>query len=57
MATDSNPLAKSGARFSLTSGWGNLLGRFFALIIVFVFFALMVEDGKFYTIRNLENIR
>ena len=42
--------------FSLTSGWGNILGRFLALIVVFAFFALMVEDGKFYTLRNLENI-
>ncbi len=52
--TTSEP--KAGAKFSLTSGWGNLLGRFFALIIVFTFFALMVENGKFYTGRNLENI-
>lgn len=43
-------------KFSLTSGWGNILGRFFALIIVFTFFAFMVDDGKFYTLRNLENI-
>jgi ribose transport system permease protein/erythritol transport system permease protein len=34
----------------------NLLGRFLALIIVFAFFAFMVQDGKFYTLRNLENI-
>jgi len=46
----------SAARFSLGSGWGNILGRFLALIIVFAFFAVMVEDGKFYTLRNLENI-
>jgi ribose/xylose/arabinose/galactoside ABC-type transport system permease subunit len=44
------------SKFSLASGWGNILGRFFALIIVFAFFAVMVEDGKFYTLRNLENI-
>jgi ribose/xylose/arabinose/galactoside ABC-type transport system permease subunit len=50
--TSSNPVA----RFSLSSGWGNILGRFLALIIVFAFFAFMVEDGKFYTLRNLENI-
>ena len=43
-------------KFSLTSGWGNILGRFLALIVVFAFFAVMVEDGKFYTLRNLENI-
>ena len=45
-----------GPKFSLTSGWGNILGRFLALIIVFAFFAIMVEGGKFYTPRNLENI-
>lgn len=44
------------AKFSLSSGWGNILGRFLALIVVFAFFAVMVEDGKFYTLRNLENI-
>ena len=38
------------------SGWMNTLGRFLALIIVFAFFAVLVEDGKFYTPRNLENI-
>jgi ribose transport system permease protein/erythritol transport system permease protein len=36
--------------------WGNVLGRFLALIIIFAFFSLMVEGGKFYTLRNLENI-
>ncbi len=48
--------SSAGSRFSLSSGWGNILGRFFALIIVFAFFAFMVDDGKFYTLRNLENI-
>lgn len=48
--------AKAGGKFSLASGWGNILGRFFALIIVFAFFAFMVDDGKFCTLRNLENI-
>jgi len=38
------------------SGWINTFGRFLALIIVFAFFAILVEDGKFYTPRNLENI-
>ena len=38
------------------SGWFNTLGRFFALMLVFLFFAVMVEEGKFYTLRNLENI-
>ncbi len=36
--------------------WMNTLGRFVALVVVFAFFALMVQDGKFYTPRNLENI-
>ena len=48
--------ATKPAKFSLSSGWGNILGRFLALIVVFAFFAFMVEDGKFYTLRNLENI-
>jgi erythritol transport system permease protein len=34
----------------------NTLGRFLALIVVFAFFALLVEGGKFYSPRNLENI-
>ena len=34
----------------------NTLGRFGALLLVFAFFAWAVEDGKFYTSRNLENI-
>lgn len=38
------------------SSWVNTLGRFLALIVVFSFFAALVEDGKFYTARNLENI-
>lgn len=38
------------------SGWFNTLGRFLALAVVFLFFAWMVEEGKFYTLRNLENI-
>jgi ribose transport system permease protein/erythritol transport system permease protein len=44
------------SKFSLASGWGNILGRFLALVIVFAFFAFMVDDGKFYTLRNLENL-
>lgn len=36
--------------------WVNTLGRFLALLVVFLFFAILVEDGKFYTARNLENI-
>lgn len=38
------------------AGWVNTFGRFAALLMVFAFFAVMVEDGKFYTTRNLENI-
>ncbi len=38
------------------SGWFDTCGRFVALILVFLFFAVLVEDGKFYTPRNLENI-
>ncbi len=49
--------ADSSGRFSfLQSRWFNTLGRFLALFAVFLFFAVMVEDGKFYTARNLENI-
>lgn len=36
--------------------WMNTLWRFVALIAVFTFFAVMVENGKFYTPRNLESI-
>jgi ribose/xylose/arabinose/galactoside ABC-type transport system permease subunit len=36
--------------------WMNMLGRFLALLVVFAFFAVLVEDGRFYTPRNLENI-
>jgi erythritol transport system permease protein len=38
------------------SSWANTLGRFLALVVVFLFFAFMVKDGKFYSPRNLENI-
>jgi len=48
---------ESGAKTPwLNPKWANLLGRFLALVIVFAFFALLVQNGKFYTIRNLENI-
>ena len=36
--------------------WFNTIGRFLALLGVFLFFALMVEGGRFYSLRNLENI-
>jgi len=54
--TDTTETKTGSVEFSLTSGWGNILGRFLALIVVFAFFAVLVEDGKFYTLRNLENI-
>ena len=38
------------------SPWFNTLSRFLALFVVFLFFAVLVEEGKFYTPRNLENI-
>jgi len=38
------------------SSWVNTAGRFVALLVVFLFFAVLVEDGKFYSARNLENI-
>ena len=40
----------------MKSKWADILGRFMALVVVFVFFAALVEGGKFYTLRNLENI-
>ena len=42
--------------FAFQMGWVNVLSRFGALLVVFAFFAYMVEDGRFYTLRNLENI-
>jgi erythritol transport system permease protein len=46
-----------GAGFSVGQpAWLNVLGRFLALLVVFLFFALLIEGGKFYTLRNLENI-
>ena len=38
------------------SEWFNTLGRFLALVVVFLFFAVVVEEGKFYKLRNLESI-
>jgi ribose transport system permease protein/erythritol transport system permease protein len=38
------------------AGWFNSIGRFLVLIVVFAFFAVAVENGKFYTPRNLESI-
>ena len=38
------------------SRWLNSLGRFLAILVVYLFFALAVEDGKFYSPRVLESI-
>jgi ribose transport system permease protein/erythritol transport system permease protein len=38
------------------SAWASLCGRFLALAAVFLFFAALVDGGKFYSLRNLENI-
>jgi ribose transport system permease protein/erythritol transport system permease protein len=38
------------------AGWVNAVGRFVVLLLIFAFFALAVEGGKFYTPRNLESI-
>jgi ribose transport system permease protein/erythritol transport system permease protein len=54
--TDNLEPKPSGLKFSLASGWGNLLGRFLALIVVFAFFAFLIPEGKFYAARNLETI-
>ena len=51
-----NPTAGDEKASIWQASWVNTLGRFVALIVVFSFFAAMVEDGKFYTLRNLENI-
>jgi erythritol transport system permease protein len=50
------PSAKSARLPLWQTAWFNTLGRFFALLAVFVFFAVLVPDGKFYSPRNLENI-
>ena len=38
------------------AAWFNTLGRFLALVLVFAFFAVQIDNGAFYTPRNLENI-
>ena len=51
------PSLESSARASIwQSPWFNTLSRFLALVMVFLFFAILVKEGKFYTARNLENI-
>jgi ribose transport system permease protein/erythritol transport system permease protein len=38
------------------SAWVQLLGRFVALLAVFILFSVLIGEGRFYTLRNLENI-
>jgi ribose transport system permease protein/erythritol transport system permease protein len=38
------------------AAWVQLLGRFLALLAVFILFSVLVGEGRFYTLRNLENI-
>ncbi len=53
----SNLSSPPASRFPLLpKAWINSAARFLALVAVFLFFAILVEDGKFYTLRNLENI-
>ena len=54
---DRIPAPEPGLRASLWQSRGvNTLGRFLALFLVFVFFAVMVEDNRFTSARNFENI-
>lgn len=46
----------NGASSFWRSSWVDVGGRFLALAIVFLLFAVMVEEGKFYSGRNLESI-
>jgi len=56
-ATPKNAARSDAPRPSIwQSGWVNSVGRFVVLAVVFGFFAMGVEDGKFYTPRNLESI-
>ena len=48
--------AEKSRRAIWQAAWINSLGRFLALVVVFLFFAFMVQGGKFYSPRNLENI-
>jgi len=51
-----SPPTPSARTFMIRKNWVDLAGRFLALMAVFAFFALMVPEGKFYTLRNLENL-
>lgn len=52
---DSTPPSAARVPF-WQAGWFNALARFVALALVFLFFAAMVDGGRFYSARNLENI-
>jgi erythritol transport system permease protein len=58
VTVNDQPGAQDGTRrtFPFSKSWIDIGGRFFALLLVFAFFALMVPEGKFYTLRNLENL-
>ena len=58
MNTTSNINTRAdGPRRSIwQAAWFNSIGRFIALAVIFAFFAVAVEGGKFYTPRNLESI-
>jgi ribose transport system permease protein/erythritol transport system permease protein len=49
-------MSETAKKFKPGGNWANLLGRFVALALVFAFFALLVPGGKFYTLRNFENL-
>lgn len=52
-----NDASRKTARASIwQSGWVHTLGQFMALVVIFSLFAFMVEGGKFYSLRNLENV-
>ncbi len=50
-----SPIRPSFFQFITKGGWLTL-GRFLTFILVLGFFAFMVDGGKFYSVRNLENI-
>jgi ribose transport system permease protein/erythritol transport system permease protein len=55
-ASPQAPSTEPARRAIWQAAWVNTMGRFLALVIVFLFFAFMVKGGKFYSSRNLENI-
>jgi erythritol transport system permease protein len=55
-ATPQAPPPEPTRRSIWQVAWVNTMGRFLALLVVFLFFAFMVKGGKFYSSRNLENI-